>query len=217
MARTAPLCRRRVVVRRSRHRCLDVADIHVRHRDDPRGDDERGGGLDAMHKCMILKYFFFQTSRGTRFKKKSEKIKSSTTTNVIVSVRRRYVAALLMSMLNKKVDNVIQAHKMLACSMMPPPIAKEVFDVQWTRLRKGQDLRKRRRKLDSSSAALNFIMAGFDAAFGHQDAKAPRFKPSSGLHRVTPKRMRTRRSAENVTPPPPSPPAPYFSRLLSLL
>jgi hypothetical protein len=37
--------------------------------------------------------------------------------------------------LRVKSENAIQAHKMLACSIMPPPVAREVFAVQWWGLR----------------------------------------------------------------------------------
>ena len=45
---------------------------------------------------------------------------------------------ILMTMLNEKSTNAIQAHKMLACSIMPPPVAKEVFELQWSRLQEGK-------------------------------------------------------------------------------
>ena len=45
---------------------------------------------------------------------------------------------ILMKMLNEKSNNAIHAHKMLACSIMPPPVAREVFEAQWTRLREGK-------------------------------------------------------------------------------
>ena len=45
---------------------------------------------------------------------------------------------ILMTMLNAKSENAIQAHKMLACSIMPPPVAKEVFELQWSRLQEGK-------------------------------------------------------------------------------
>jgi class 3 adenylate cyclase len=45
---------------------------------------------------------------------------------------------ILMTMLTEKSTNAIQAHKMLACSIMPPPVAKEVFELQWSRLQEGK-------------------------------------------------------------------------------
>ena len=45
---------------------------------------------------------------------------------------------ILMTMLIEKSTNAIQAHKMLACSIMPPPVAKEVFELQWSRLQEGK-------------------------------------------------------------------------------
>ena len=45
---------------------------------------------------------------------------------------------ILMTMLQEKSANAIQAHKMLACSIMPPPVAKEVFELQWSRLQEGK-------------------------------------------------------------------------------
>ena len=45
---------------------------------------------------------------------------------------------ILMAMLQEKSENAIQAHKMLACSIMPPPVAKEVFELQWSRLQEGK-------------------------------------------------------------------------------
>ncbi len=47
-------------------------------------------------------------------------------------------ACLLMYLLRKKTENAVQAHKMLACAIMPPPVAKEVFEIQWKRLREGR-------------------------------------------------------------------------------
>ena len=47
-------------------------------------------------------------------------------------------ACLLMYLLRNKTDNAVQAHKMLACAIMPPPVAKEVFEIQWKRLRDGR-------------------------------------------------------------------------------
>ena len=58
-------------------------------------------------------------------------------------------AVILMHMLRMKIDNAIKAHKMLACSIMPPPVAKEVFDMQWNRLQKGQQARMRIRRENS--------------------------------------------------------------------
>lgn len=45
---------------------------------------------------------------------------------------------ILMKMLQEKSENAIHAHKMLACSIMPPPVAKEVFELQWSRLQEGK-------------------------------------------------------------------------------
>ena len=44
----------------------------------------------------------------------------------------------LMQLLREKSENAIRAHKMLACSIMPPPVAKEVFEIQWQRIRDGK-------------------------------------------------------------------------------
>ena len=46
-------------------------------------------------------------------------------------------ACLLMYLLRNKTENAVQARKMLACAIMPPPVAKEVFEIQWKRLRGG--------------------------------------------------------------------------------
>lgn len=45
---------------------------------------------------------------------------------------------ILMQLLREKSENAIRAHKMLACSIMPPPVAKEVFEIQWQRIREGK-------------------------------------------------------------------------------
>ena len=50
-------------------------------------------------------------------------------------------AIVLMQLLIEKTENAIAAHKMLACSIMPAPVAKEVFELQWTRLRDGKKAR----------------------------------------------------------------------------
>jgi class 3 adenylate cyclase len=47
-------------------------------------------------------------------------------------------AIILMQLLREKSENAIRAHKMLACSIMPPPVAKEVFEIQWQRIREGK-------------------------------------------------------------------------------
>ena len=39
---------------------------------------------------------------------------------------------------SRKSENAIRAHKMLACSIMPPPVAKEIFGIQWQRIREGK-------------------------------------------------------------------------------
>ena len=45
---------------------------------------------------------------------------------------------ILMQLLREKSENAIRAHKMLACSIMPPPVAKEIFEIQWQRIREGK-------------------------------------------------------------------------------
>jgi len=45
---------------------------------------------------------------------------------------------ILLRMLTEKSENAIHAHKTLACSIMPPPVAREVFEQQWHRLREGK-------------------------------------------------------------------------------
>ena len=51
-------------------------------------------------------------------------------------------ACVLMHLCISKSTNAIEAHKALACAIMPPPVAKEVFEVQWKRLKEGKKMQK---------------------------------------------------------------------------
>ena len=60
---------------------------------------------------------------------------------------------ILMQLLIEKSENAIRAHKMLACSIMPPPVAKEIFEIQWQRIRDGRRRRDRWRATRANDQA----------------------------------------------------------------
>ena len=98
-------------------------------------------------------------------------------------------ACLLMYLLRSKTDNAVQAHKMLACAIMPPPVAKEVFEIQWKRLREGQRAsraatatKQRSGSVSIVSRVLNYVFAnaGAGSSGGSRSGSGSRSRSFSG-------------------------------------
>lgn len=98
-------------------------------------------------------------------------------------------ACLLMYLLRSKTGNAVQAHKMLACAIMPPPVAKEVFEIQWKRLREGQRAsraatatKQRSGSVSIVSRVLNYVFAnaGAGSSGGSRSGSGSRSRSFSG-------------------------------------
>ena len=76
-------------------------------------------------------------------------------------------ACLLMYLLRNKTDNAVQAHKMLACAIMPPPVAKEVFEIQWKRLREGRRASKASKAAASIPGRVSVTSRVLNCIFGN--------------------------------------------------
>lgn len=76
-------------------------------------------------------------------------------------------ACLLMYLLRNKTENAVQAHKMLACAIMPPPVAKEVFEIQWKRLREGRRASKASNVAASIPGPVSFASRVLNCIFGN--------------------------------------------------
>ena len=76
-------------------------------------------------------------------------------------------ACLLMYLLRNKTENAVQAHKMLACAIMPPPVAKEVFEIQWKRLREGRRASKASNVAASIPGPVSFTSRVLNCIFGN--------------------------------------------------
>ena len=79
-------------------------------------------------------------------------------------------ACLLMYLLRNKTDNAVQAHKMLACAIMPPPVAKEVFEIQWKRLRDGRRASKASKAATSTPGRVSAASRVLNCVFGNSVA-----------------------------------------------
>ena len=79
-------------------------------------------------------------------------------------------ACLLMYLLRNKTDNAVQAHKMLACAIMPPPVAKEVFEIQWKRLRDGKRASKASKAATSTPGRVSAASRVLNWVFGNSVA-----------------------------------------------